>query len=275
MAVTPMMRFDAHQPRAQLLWVPALGVPARKYQPLGEALAALSISVQVHEWRGTGAHPARASRRDDWGYAEVLADDLLPELRTMATVAPGLPLLAGGHSLGAQFAGLAAARSEGAVRGLAVVATGVPHWKLYPQPFGLGVATFALAIPVLTHLLGHYPGETLGFAGREAARLMRDWARTVRRGHYDAPQGLGPGTEAALAALNIPVLGLRPTQDRLCPPASLDALLAKWGSGPKRHVSLDSAVLGVAADHFKWMRQPDAVVRHIADWAVARGLLNS
>lgn len=273
MSVTPPMRFEADSPRLQLFWAPALGVPARKYEPLARTLAARGVIVQVHEWRGTGGHPARASRSEDWGYAELLADDLLPAIRAMHAQAPEVPLVAGGHSLGGQFAGLAAARSNGLVRGLAVIATGVPYWRLFPQPFGLGVATFALAIPVLTRLLGHYPGETLGFAGREAARLMRDWARTVRQGHYDAPHGLGPGSEAALAALAVPVLGLRPTADRLCPAPSLDALLAKWGGGPKQHTPLDREALGVAADHFKWMRQPEAVAQHMVAWA-ERQLLN-
>ena len=36
-------------PSAVLLWLPALGVPARHYQPMVEALAARNVAVFLHE----------------------------------------------------------------------------------------------------------------------------------------------------------------------------------------------------------------------------------
>jgi predicted alpha/beta hydrolase len=269
------LRFPVPAARAGLLWLPALGVPAAKYQPLAQALNASGLDVRVHEWRGTGGNPVRPSRAQDWGYAELLHEDLLPTVQRLRAEAPGRPVLVGGHSLGGQFAALTAAFAEGHVQGVALVATGVPHWRLFPQPFALGVASFALALPVLTRLLGHYPGQTLGFAGREAAGLMRDWARTVRAGHYDAPRGLRGEAERRLAALSVPVLGLRPVHDHLSPPPSLQALLDKCGHGSKQQEALSSEVLGTTADHFRWMRSPAAVAERIAHWAAREGLLSS
>jgi len=53
------------QPRAQLLWLPALGVAARHYLPFAEALAAQGIAVYLHEWRGNGSSSLRPSRTQD------------------------------------------------------------------------------------------------------------------------------------------------------------------------------------------------------------------
>jgi predicted alpha/beta hydrolase len=72
-------------------------------------LSARGIALGVHEWRGTGAHPARPSRRHDWGYRELLVEDIPATRSALSAAHPGLPLLYGGHSIGAQFAVMAAA----------------------------------------------------------------------------------------------------------------------------------------------------------------------
>lgn len=252
-------------PRAALLWLPALGVPARKYERLGAALAAQGIALGVHEWRGTGAHPARPSRRHDWGYRELLLEDIPGTRATLAAAHPELPLLYGGHSIGAQFAVMAAALHGGA-EGLVAVGSGVPHWRFFPSPLRWLVGAFGHALPPLTRTVGAYPGHRLGFAGREAGQLMRDWAQTVRRGHYDGLRGLPERFGERIAALRLPFLGMRLADDRLVPAASQRALVAATGSLQVRESVLDAARLGVAADHFAWMREPRAVAAEIGYW---------
>lgn len=251
--------------RAALVWLPALGVPARKYDRLGAALAARGIALGVHEWRGTGAHPARPSRRHDWGYRELLVEDIPATRSALSAAHPGLPLLYGGHSIGAQFAVLAAALHGGA-EGLVAVGSGVPHWRLFPGPLRWLVGVFGHALPPLTRAVGSYPGHRLGFAGREAGQLMRDWAQTVRRGHYDGLPGLPDQLGERIAALQVPFLGVRLAEDRLVPAASLQALISATGSRSASEHLLDKGHLGVAADHFAWMREPRAVADAIAGW---------
>lgn len=257
---------DALTPaRAALLWLPALGVPARKYDRLGAALAARGIALGVHEWRGTGVHPALPSRRHDWGYRELLLEDIPATRSALSAAHPGLPLLYGGHSIGAQFAVLAAALHGGA-EGLVAVGSGVPHWRLFPGPLRWLVGVFGHALPPLTRAVGSYPGHRLGFAGREAGQLMRDWAQTVRRGHYDGLPGLPERLGERMAALQVPFLGVRLAKDRLVPAASLQALIGATGSRSASERLLDEGHLGVAADHFAWMREPRAVADAIAGW---------
>ena len=59
-----------------LLWLPAMGVPAKHYLPFAEQLAARGIAVFLHEWRGNGSSSLRPSRTVDWGYREILQLDL-------------------------------------------------------------------------------------------------------------------------------------------------------------------------------------------------------
>ena len=85
------------RPRARLLWLPALGVAARHYLPLAEALAARGVDTRLHEWRGNGSSSLRASRTQDWGYRELLALDLPASVATLPV--DGVPLLLGGRHL--------------------------------------------------------------------------------------------------------------------------------------------------------------------------------
>lgn len=257
-------------PRAALLWLPALGVPARKYERLASRLADHGIASQLHEWRGTGEHAARASRRVDWGYRELLLEDIPQSLRVLRERHPGLPVLVGGHSIGAQFAVMAAALHGGA-SGLVAVGSGVPHWRHFAPPLRWLIAGFGLALPPLTRAVGFYPGEHLRFSGREAGQLMRDWAQTVRQGHYDGLRGLPENLGERLAALELPFLGLRLSDDRLVPEGSLKALIATTRSAAVRERVLDAAALGTKPDHFAWMREPSAVAREVGGWWVEAG----
>jgi predicted alpha/beta hydrolase len=107
-----------------LLWLPALGVAARHYLPLADALAARGIAVFVHEWRGHGSSSLRAGRNCDWGYRELLQCDLPASEAAMAEALPGVALTIGGHSLGGQLACCRLALDPQAAQALWLVASG-------------------------------------------------------------------------------------------------------------------------------------------------------
>lgn len=256
-------RLRRHGQGAQgLFWLPALGVSAQKYDVFARALAALGITCVVHEWRGNGSSSLRARRGVDWGYRELLRQDLPAAL---AALDPDVRWSFGGHSLGGQFAAMLAAQHPRQARGLVLLATGVPLASTFRGRQRLGIDVFARSMPALTALAGYYPGDRLGFAGREAGQLMRDWAATVRSGRYLAYGGERPLDEA-LATYAHPVLGLRLTEDWLVPEASLQQLLAKLGPGAHTVESFDATRLGATPDHFRWLRQPAEIAARIAAW---------
>lgn len=251
--------------RGGLFWLPALGVPAAKYARFAEALAARGVALAVLEWRGIGGSSLRARRGVDWGYAELLMQDIPSAI---AALDPSLRWAIGGHSLGGQFAAMAAARSPSAFSGLVLCATGVPDARTFTGYRRVGIRAFAAVLPALTRLVGHYPGEALGFAGREAGGVMRDWAATVRSGRYPDYTGEGAMDEA-LARLALPALALQFAHDWFVPEASLRGLLAKLGAAGPHIERFDDARLGARADHFKWMRAPDAPAEAIAGWLLS------
>ena len=255
-------------PHAAVCWLPAMGVPARHYLPLATALAARGVAVALHEWRGIGSSSLRAGRRCDWGYRELLQLDLPASLAAMRAHWPQARPWLGGHSLGGQLACLCAALRPAEVAGIALVASGAPYWRRFRHGAVIGLA-YALA-PVLAVLLGHLPGRRIGFGGNEARGVTTDWARSGRTGRY-AAAGMATDFERQLAALELPVLALRLRDDWLGPAASLDWLLGKMPRARRRHELVTPEDLGGRpADHFGWMKGPEAIALRIADWIAER-----
>ena len=244
-----------------LLWLPALGVAARHYLPLADALAARGTAVFLHEWRGHGSSSLRAGRDCNWGYRELLQSDLAASEAAVAAALPGLPRIAGGHSLGGQLAGCRIGLSAAAYAGLWLAGSGAPYWRAFPHRERLWLPLAYRLLPWIAERAGSLPGRRIGFGGNEARGVMRDWAGTAMGGHYRAA-GVGdlePGMAASAVAIRAALF----EQDWLAPRSSLDHLLSKFPRAATREVcSFDAATLGVAADHFAWMASPDAV----ADW---------
>jgi predicted alpha/beta hydrolase len=202
-----LLAFVPATPIGALLFVPALGVPARKYTGFAEALAARGVAVTLHELRGMDTSDRRAGRHSDWGYPELLAD-VAASRAALAAAHPECAWHLAGHSLGAQLAALELARSPAPGIGLVIAASGQPWWRRFPplkSPFVLAALPL---IRALGALCGYFPGASVNFGGREARTVMRDWARTALTGRYeiaglpfDFERALGPtgstGTRAA------------------------------------------------------------------------------
>jgi predicted alpha/beta hydrolase len=250
-------------PLATLLWLPALGVASRHYLPFAEALAAHGVAVFVHEWRGHGSSTLRASRDADWGYRALLQTDLPASVERIRARFPDLPAIVGGHSLGAQLAACLLALQPRAAQRLWIVASGMPYWRTFPGPRAW---LLPLAYRFLTWAAdrrGALPGRTLGFGGNEARGVMRDWARTGLSGRY-AGTGIDRDLETALADVHADVRALLLADDWLAPRASLDLLLAKMRPATVLCATLSADRLGARADHFTWMKRPEAVAAALA-----------
>ncbi|MBB3802079.1 putative alpha/beta hydrolase [Xanthomonas arboricola] len=259
-----VMRYAPAQPLAALLWLPALGVAARHYQPFAQVLASAGIAVYLHEWRGNGSSSLRPSREHDWGYRTLLAEDLPASHALLDRHDPQLPRILGGHSLGGQLACchaallLTPATHASPLAQLWLVASGSPYWRHFPRPMRYGLPLAFRALPWLAKLQGVLHGRRLGFGGTEARGLIADWAQVGRSNRYRAT-GTTWDLEHALGALTTPITALTFARDNFGPPAALHALLDKMPQAHARLQHLQDAQLGVRSDHFAWMKAPTAV----------------
>lgn len=251
------------QPRARLLWLPALGVAARHYLPLAQALAARGIAVYLHEWRGNGSSSLRPSRVQDWGYREILEQDLPASQQLLLQHDQQdrvLPWIVGGHSLGGQLACLHAGRFPADFEHLWLVASGTPWWRSFPAPRGWLLPLAYRFLPWLARRNGVLPGRRLGFGGNEARGLIQDWSRVGLSNRY-AAAGMAEDLESQLRLVQGQARAVLMADDWLAPTGSMQALLAKLPDVRVTTSVLDAAMLRTRADHFHWMKAPQAVAQ--------------
>jgi predicted alpha/beta hydrolase len=251
--------------------LPAMGVPARFYDPFGHALAARGLAVAVADLRGHGSSSVRPGRGVDFGYAEMVERDWPAAVAAVRARFANRPLIALGHSLGGHVQALATAASPDAVAALVLVASGSPDWRGFPLHRRPLVAAVTQLAPLVAAAVGHFPGEQVGFGGREARRLVGDWSRLARSGRF-SPTGATRDYEAALAELKHPALAIAIEGDAFAPPAAVARLCQKLPAAqlehrrwlPPRKSSRPSRRAETARWHFQWARRPDAIADEVA-----------
>jgi predicted alpha/beta hydrolase len=180
---------------------------------------------------------------------------------------PG-PVVLLGHSIGGHVGALLAGAHPGAIDALALVACGTPYWRCFPGRAGPQVLALAWIARVSSAVAGYYPGERIGFAGREAAQLMSEWSSLARRGRFDVA---GLDAERVLAAARVPVLAIRIPGDDKAPAAAVQHLTGKLSACDPVVVAIEPSRLDPRAhDHIRWVRDAAPVADVVARWVRAR-----
>ncbi len=250
----------AHEPARQaLFFLPALGVGVSPNLRFASAMAQQGIATAVLEWRGLGSSSHRASRRYDWNYRHILTLDIPAALDAAMQAVPQARWSIGGHSIGGQFALISASQMPDRFERVVLLGSGHPYWRGFQKAWLMrGLLTL---MPAITAFAGHFPGRRLGFAGREASGLMRDWAVTARRGDYRIAH-LGERLHEDMQRYEGHVRAIGFAHDWLAPPASLAKLHRLVPNAQWSETTLGSdAFQNAKADHFGWLREPGPVVR--------------
>lgn len=245
-------------PVAACVVLPALGIRGEYYRHFAARLADHSIAVVCPDYPGHGASPVRPSRKCDWGFP-YLVNEHIPAVEAAVRSVSSLPVIWCGHSLGGQIALMHAGASRAAA-GVAVIASGTPYWRLWSGVHRWRIRAASIVLPSLARLFGYYPGDRLGFAGREATQLMVDWAQFARTGKFDLPGFEG---DSLLSRCTVPVLSVRLRGDLFAPRNVAEALTAKTGTQRLEEWTW-SAPAGV--DHNRWPRTPEEPARRLVEW---------
>lgn len=248
-----------------VLLMAALGVPARLYENLAAALFEQGFNVALIEQRGQGESALRASRRWDWGFAEVLTNDLPAVLDWIEAQVPGTAIYLLGHSLGGHYSAMMAGLAPERIAGIMVVATGSPWYRAYPPKMRRQIRLLIAVLPLIMLFCGYYPGKRLGFGDRDARTLMRDWLDMAKSNTYRA-RGLDRDLDAAIAEYTGPVLSVRLADDPFAPEAGMRAVTDKFQRAPVTDRVITVEELDDKADHFRWAKQGEVVATTVAEW---------
>ena len=241
-----------------LFFIPAPGTHKGFYSEFGASMADAGVHFFVVDLRGVGSSSVNVAAGDNFGYREILEEDLpwaLIAVRERLKDAASIWM--GGHSLGGQLAALFAARAPNGIAGLVLITSGNIHFRGWP-----GVSS----VTVAGRLLGRKPAPEVA----EARQFTEDWSSVVRSGRYRVA-GAVFDYERALPRLKKPVLSLAFAEDKLAPAAATQHLLDHLPACEKTLWRWSSNEMGgVPLDHFSWALDPARVVPDVAGWVLTQ-----
>lgn len=235
--------------RGVMLVAPATLVHKGYYAAFAEYFATLGWDVLVWDWRGVADSRFGLSDCDrrltmrNWGVGDLSAAIAWADRR-----ADGEPVVLVGHSFGGQAVALA----TNASRLDAVILVGAQHgwfgnwpfkWRLLLAPF------WFVVMPLVTRVLGYFPGDRFGMRGRLPRGVALEWARWCRRREHHGEWG-------NLANVRAPVLAISASDDHIAPRRAVERLLEEFrGSSRKVHRHLEPRAVGVGRiGHFGFFR---------------------
>jgi len=250
-----------------LILFPAMGIAASYYEAFAIALAQKNIIAITADLRGLGYSSIRPSAKSDFGFHEMLELDYRAIIRMSHELFPNSRIFLMGHSLGGILASLYSTKYPNDLHGLILTAacnihytgwSGFDKWKTL-------VATQAFA--KIADALGYFPGHRLGFGGKGAARVIKDWSYTARTGNFKV-LGNDFDFESNLRNVVKPVLALSFAKDELAPKKAVEKLLGKFNPSTPvtRHHLTTIKGSNKHYSHYNWVRSNEEVIGLIEGW---------
>jgi predicted alpha/beta hydrolase len=251
-----------------VVFLPALGASVEFYRPMAETWARLGYQVATVELRGGKQSSVKDVRAHNFGYHEVLNVDLTSIIPRLRAEAGRRPFLLAGHSLGGQFALLYASRHPSEVDGVVLLAGGSNYYGAMRAGRRLTRHLALRTVRTIDQILRFFPGDTLGFGGRQPLNMILDWTHEALTGKY-LVTGDATDYEQRLEQLKLPVLMISLNGDALVPRPSADYLARKLTCAEVAQIELHPED-GKAYDHFRWVKKPAAVLAQVDQWIDAQ-----
>ena len=259
--------FEASNPTDYtMLFLPAMGVRASFYKDFAAALAEKGVHVITADYRGHGHSSVRASRKNDFGY-EALIEDVFEMVQFIQQRFPKTKLILSGHSLGGQINTLFAAKYPTFAQRLLLIAACSVYYKGWEGRQQTQVRLAVTLFPIISQIFGYFPGNKLGFGGRESRTVIRDWTINGKTGKYQL-LGSSFNYEENLKQLELPTLAVSLNGDWMASKKAVKNLYHKLSNQSAiTHLHLSGEDLNIdQVNHFNWAKKPERMVRHIKDW---------
>lgn len=267
---TTELRYLAHKNATKgILILPALGVSASYYDVLMEEFHKEGYAVASVDFHGQGNSSIKASRKQNFGYKELLEVDITNAIACTKELF-GKPLLLFGHSLGGQMAALYTGQYQSNIDALILCISGSVYYKSWTGVHKLRVLLGTQVSMLIGKIMGYFPGNTVGFGGNTGKQLIMDWGNQARTGSYQVKNST-INWEEGLKNITLPVLAISLKKDFLAPKEALHHLYSKMTNTKVEHKVLDLPSL----NHFNWARKPSPILQEVLSWDLSYSLSNN
>ena len=229
----------------------ATAVHSRYYARFAAWLAAQGFDVLSYDYRGIGGSrvgPLRGFAADWIDWARLDAEAVMTYVESRF---PGRRYYAVGHSIGGVCVTLAPASHR--LTRIVTVGAQFAYWRDYaPDQRWQMLLRWHLFMPMLTEVLGYFPGKRLGWLEDVPKGVVRNWSRmgprlesALRRGRHSTlslePRAIAP----QIAGITAPVLAVSCTDDPFATVAATERLLTYLSGAERHHLRLDPSLVGV------------------------------
>ena len=221
--------------RGPVLVAGGLGISQRFYAPFATWLAARGYRVMTFDLRGMGLsrpHGVRSLRGLDADMLTWARQDFAAAVCALSDRCGGQPIALLGHSLGMHHAAMTEADTQARLRVAVCVAAGAGYWRDWAAPSRrVAPLMLHLAGPLLTPLLGYFPGRRLRMVGDLPGPAARQWMRWCR--HPEFAWGAEPELlRDSLRSARFPIQAFSFTDDDAMTEACTRKLLAAMPHAP-------------------------------------------
>ncbi|MDH3647331.1 MAG: alpha/beta fold hydrolase [Gammaproteobacteria bacterium] len=232
----------------------AMGVKRGFYARFADYLCDAGFHVITYDYAGIGDSAPDDLRSCDTRLYEWGEQDFEGVLRFATSELQALRIAVVGHSVGSQVIGLAESNSR--INAIIMVASQSGYWGHWSGLPRVGMFfVWHAVLPVISRVLGHFPGRLAGGNVSLPEHVARDWARCGRdpaylRGSYARE------SDNFFQQVRAPILALNISDDHYAPRASTEALLSWYIGSEKELIVVTPESLGVKKiKHFGWFRE--------------------
>ena len=228
----------------------ATSVLCQYYFGFAEFLHESGFDVLVYDYRGIGVSRPAGSLRDfeiswlDWGRLDFEA-----VLNFAAHAFPGQPVDVVAHSVGGVLLGLAPSNHR--IRRVFSVGAQYAYWRDYRRDRRFAMLwKWHVFMPLLTLVVGYFPGRRLGWLEDTPKGVVRDWVLSRRRFEETwrgraARRHPHPKTLVEqFSRLSAPMLAVSVTDDEFGTVSAIERLLTYFSSSPRIHLRIPPRSIG-------------------------------
>ena len=205
-----------------MLFAGAMAVRQEYYAAFARYLASNGIHVLTFDY----PVPNTEVTVTDWAERDLAA--MLTQARS---IAPDLPLLYMGHSLGGQLIGVVPGNDK--VRASLHITAGSGYYKFNDRMPVLVRALWFVYMPLFTPLFGYFPGKMLRAVGDLPRGVAWQWRRWCLDRDYHLNE---PGWRERYARFTAPILSISFEDDDINTKNGIDHLHSSYPNVIRRHV---------------------------------------
>lgn len=252
--------------KAVLIVLPAMGAHAKPYRYMASDLSKSGHIVLTVDPRGHGKSLPHPRRGVDYGFDDILQQDIPAVIEYATNAHSNLPIFLIGHSLGGHLSAAYIAENPDKVAGLITLTSS----HLYFKTLGFPSIFFFTAFVLMAKILGYVPGQHVGWGTPIARQQVLDWAKFGFSGKFHGTDGRL--IEPDIKKITTPSLCVGFTDDKTLAPAKSVRRFAEMLPADKTTIwllspdDLDTHTLG----HFDHLRNGAKLWTKLDQWITER-----